>query len=53
MEDRDTSKKQIDKFREAAREAETDDSESSFDKIVKRIAKVPLPQDKRSPREKG
>lgn len=30
---------QLEKFREAAREHETDDSEERFDKIVKRIAK--------------
>lgn len=40
-----TNKKQIDKFREAAREHETDDSEERFDKIVKRIAKAPEPKD--------
>jgi hypothetical protein len=32
-------KKQIDKFREAARELETDESEERFDAVVKRIAK--------------
>jgi hypothetical protein len=31
---------QIDKFREAARELETDDSEAHFDAMVKRIAKA-------------
>lgn len=31
-------KPQIDKFREAARELETDDSEERFDKTVKDIA---------------
>lgn len=31
---------QIDKFREAAREAEADEREEAFDKIVKRIAKA-------------
>lgn len=30
---------QIDKFREAAREHETDDSEEKFDRVVKSIAK--------------
>lgn len=33
-------KSQADKFREAAREHETDDSEERFDKMVKRIAKT-------------
>ncbi len=32
---------QADKFREAAREAETDDNEKRFDKALKRIAVVP------------
>jgi len=37
-------KKQIDKFREAARQHETDDSEEAFDAIVKKIAKAPPPK---------
>ena len=32
---------QIDKFREAARELETDDSEERFNQVVKEIAKSP------------
>ena len=32
-------KAQIDKFKDAAREAETDDSEDRFDKVLKRVAK--------------
>lgn len=32
---------QIDKFKEAAREAETDDSEERFDAALKRVAKAP------------
>lgn len=43
----DSSKKaesQIKKFREAARELETDDSEEAFDAKLKRIAKAPPPK---------
>lgn len=39
------TKSQLDKFREAAREHETDDSEEHFDAIVKKIAKSPPPKD--------
>jgi hypothetical protein len=35
----DKDKAQIDKFREAARELETDDSEERFDATLKRIAR--------------
>jgi hypothetical protein len=35
---------QIEKFREAARELETDDSEEAFDAKLKNIAKAPPPQ---------
>lgn len=35
------TKKQIDKFREAARELETDDREEVFDNALKRLAKAP------------
>lgn len=45
-------KKQIDKFREAAREVETDDREEAFDAIVKKIAKAPPPKDDK-PRKAG
>lgn len=34
-------KTQADKFREAARELETDQSEENFDRALKRIAVVP------------
>lgn len=34
-------KSQADKFREAARELETDQSEEAFDRIVKKVAKKP------------
>ncbi|MEF2551013.1 hypothetical protein VQ042_06485 [Aurantimonas sp. A2-1-M11] len=36
-----SDKNQIDKFREAARELETDDDEARFDATLKRIAKPP------------
>ena len=39
-------KSQVDKFREAARELDTNDSEQDFDVLVKRIAKSPPPKDK-------
>lgn len=34
-------KRQIDKFREAARELGTDDREEVFDRVLKRISKAP------------
>jgi hypothetical protein len=41
-----TEKPQIDKFREAARELETDDDEARFDEQLKKLAhaKVPTPK---------
>jgi len=36
---------QIDKFKEAARELETDEREEAFDRVVRRIAKTPSPKD--------
>ncbi len=45
-------KSQIDKFREAARELGTDDTEENFDKALKRIAVAPpKPQDDQKPKE--
>lgn len=44
-------KSQIDKFREAARELETDDSEERFDRIVKGIATAPPPNTEKKPKE--
>ena len=38
-------KSQVDKFREAAREVETDDSEEAFDAIVRKIAKQHAKED--------
>jgi hypothetical protein len=50
-------KSQIDKFKEAAREAETDDSEEGFDRTLKRVAgskAVPSPKSPRtSPAKSG
>lgn len=40
-----TPNKQIEKFREAARELETDQSEERFDRILKKIAKAAPPTD--------
>jgi hypothetical protein len=37
---------QIDRFKEAARELGTDDSEEAFDEKLKKIAKAPPPNDK-------
>ena len=36
-------KKQIDKFKDLARELETDDSEERFDERLRKIAKPPPP----------
>lgn len=46
------SESQVDKFREAAREAETDDREDAFDRIVKKIAKAPPPKEEK-PKAEG
>ncbi|WP_246501768.1 DNA-binding protein [Mesorhizobium caraganae] len=37
---------QIEKFREAARELETDESEAAFDRALKKVVKAPPPKDK-------
>lgn len=37
-------KSQVDKFREAARELETDQSEEAFDRALKKVAKSPPPK---------
>lgn len=34
---------QLDKFKDAAKELETDDRESAFDKALKKVAKAPPP----------
>ncbi len=40
MVDRKTDKPQIDKFKEAARELETDDREEAFDEKLRKVAKA-------------
>ncbi len=45
MAKQDEHKSQIDKFREAARELETDNDEARFDATLERIAKAPPPKD--------
>ncbi|MER8864788.1 hypothetical protein NKI19_13890 [Mesorhizobium sp. M0751] len=40
------AKEQIEKFREAARELETDQSEEAFDRVLKKVAKAPPPKEK-------
>lgn len=35
-----SDKTQIDKFRDAARQLETNDSEENFDRVLKRVAKA-------------
>lgn len=46
--DSDKAKKpQIDKFREAARELETDESEENFDRVLKRVAKATPSKDEK------
>ena len=44
-------KSQVDKFREAARELDTNQSEQDFDVLVRRIAKTPPPKDDKGNRE--
>lgn len=41
---KDTKDSQHDKFVKLARELETDESEKTFDAIVEKIAKAPLPK---------
>jgi hypothetical protein len=45
-------KSQLDKFREAARELQTDESEAHFDAALKRIARAPSPT-KNDPKKEG
>jgi hypothetical protein len=45
-------KPQVEKFREAARELEADDSEEAFDKKLKKIAKAPPPKTDKSGKER-
>jgi hypothetical protein len=49
----DENRDQIEKFKKAARELETDDSEEAFDRVLKKVAKVPpsKPRAKEKPDE--
>lgn len=48
------NKPQIERFKEAARELETDESEEKFDRILGKIAKAPKPETATvSPEKKG
>lgn len=47
MDKSDAHKSQVEKFREAAREAGTDEREDAFDRIVKKIAKAPPPKEEK------
>ena len=51
MDNREQHKPQVDKFREAARELETDESEERFARIVKGIAKAPPSKADKKPKE--
>jgi hypothetical protein len=42
---------QLDKFKEAARELETDDDEQRFDERLNKIVKAPVNKDKESAKE--
>lgn len=45
--------RQIDKFKEAARELETDQSEEAFDRALRKVTKAPHPKDEKSTRNEG
>lgn len=45
-----SKERQIDKFKQAARELETDESEEAFDRALKKVAKMPT---KRVPPKRG
>jgi hypothetical protein len=53
MDKQEKPKSQFDKFKEAAREVETDDREEAFDAIVKKVAKAPPKDDKFPPQKRG
>lgn len=42
---------QRNKFEEAARQLETDDSEENFDRVLKRVAKASAPKDADKPKK--
>ncbi len=45
-------KPQVEKFREAARELQTDDSEEAFARMVKKIATAPKPKNDKPVKKK-
>lgn len=48
-ESRTGQKSQVDKFREAARELETGDSEENFNRVLKKVVKGAQPKEKAPP----
>ncbi|WP_167391587.1 hypothetical protein [Mesorhizobium temperatum] len=42
---------QLDKFKQAARELEADDSEENFDQVLKKVAKSSPPKDDKAKKE--
>jgi hypothetical protein len=52
-ESRNDKKSQVDKFRDAARQLETDESEENFDRVLKRVAKAERDAPKPSPKRAG
>ena len=46
-----TDKSQLEKFKEAAREAECDTDEKAFEEALKKVAKSPLSKAERKPEE--
>ncbi|WIW55418.1 hypothetical protein LRP31_09410 [Mesorhizobium mediterraneum] len=40
---------QIEKFKQAARELETDQSEEAFDRVLKKVVKAAHPKDDKAP----
>lgn len=51
MERKTSDSSQVEKFREAARELETDESEENFDRALKRVAKATPPKDEKKPKQ--
>ena len=49
----DETKRQIEKFREAARELGCDESEERFDATLERMAKAPPPKDEAAEKDKS
>lgn len=44
---------QLDRFKQAAHELETDQSEEAFDRVLKKIAKVPRQPEIKPPKRKS